>query len=58
MRLPHRTWARAVTIGRVIDLKTLEAADFAATLDGLLSQSFLSMQGRHRSRECKWSIPV
>jgi DNA-binding CsgD family transcriptional regulator/PAS domain-containing protein len=41
MRLLAPHLRRAVTIGRVIDLKTLEAADFAATLDGLAAAIFL-----------------
>ena len=43
MRLLAPHLRRAVTIGRVIDLKTLEAADFAATLDSLAVAIFLSM---------------
>jgi DNA-binding CsgD family transcriptional regulator/PAS domain-containing protein len=41
MRLLAPHLRRAVTIGRLIDLKSLEASDFASTLDGIAAGIFL-----------------
>ena len=41
MRLLAPHLRRAITIGRLIDLKTLEASDFALTLDGIAAGIFL-----------------